>query len=458
MHVGRRLWLFCHTLRHDGIDYGQYLDQLTYLLFLKMADEKRIEVLPSSNWATLRATSDAKLLGTYSTILERLASTNGMVGDIYQGSTSEFSRINSLRKIIDLLDEINWADLDTDVQADAFEYLLEQAASEGKKGAGQYFTPRDLIKVIVDCVQPGALSSDLVISDPATGTGGFLVAAAQWAGASRSASAETGAMTFTGVELVPRARRLALMNLMLHRVELPQIELGDSITDPPRQTKSNVILTNPPFGSKGGPAPRRADFWFTTTNKQLNFVQHIVNELAPAGRAAVILPDNCFFGDAARQLWPRLTERCDVHTILRLPPGTFAPYTAGTRTNVVFLTKGKSTDETWTYDARTDMPLIGSANPLKEFMLSDFRNCFGRDPHGKARRDERDSKEGRWNRFSVGEMNRASFQIDQLAWRRTTTISPTRQAPSSLLRDVLDELNLAVDEVKLAIEELSEHA
>lgn len=414
MQVGRTLWGLCNTLRHDGIDYGQYLDQLTYLLFLKMAKEQAVSVPSGCDWESIQATADDQLLEKYESVLTALSMSPGLVGDIYTGATSAFSNFDSLRTVISVLNSVNWASLGRDVQAEAFEYLLEQAAAEGKKGAGQYFTPRALTQLIVDCVQPGSQARDRVISDPALGTAGFLISAVHWA----REHSDSGAvhLRVQGNELVARARRLGVMNLLLHGIDDPQIVLGDALISTPGLPFSDVVVTNPPFGSKGGKPPEREDFWIRTTNKQLNFIQHVIGNLAPGGRAAMVLPDNCFFGEAARQLWPVLTEQCDVHTLLRLPDGSFAPYTSGTRTNVLFFTKGTRTSSTWIFDARTGHKRSSKLATELSPALAGFRECFGEDPLGGSRRKETDDPLGRWKEFSRHELAAADFQIDSFSW------------------------------------------
>lgn len=455
--VGRRLWHFCHTLRHDGIDYAEYLDQLTYLLFLKMAEERLI-TLPGVTWADLKSTPDDRLLATYRRMLRTLKNSDDVVGDVYASATCAFTGSGALRDTIRLLDSVRWSSLPSDVQADAYEYLLEQAAAEGKKGAGQYFTPRPLMSSVVACVKPGSARSDRVVADPAAGTAGFLVAAHAWAKENAPKSLRgRRELRFSGTELVTRPRRLALMNLLLHGVQNFDISLADSLTSPFSAGSADVVLTNPPFGVKGGRAPRREDFWCTTTNKQLNFVQHVVQLLRPGGRAAVVLPDNCFFGSASSQLIPGLVERCDVHTILRLPIGTFAPYTAGTKTNVVFFTKGLSTRQLWIYDARTPKPVASRTTPLTKELLEDFQTCFGEDPFGQAARSTDAPKTDRWHRFDRGELAQVDYEVDRLPWRMTSALSAQRnERPTDLLRAIVEDLDAAAEDVRRLIKRLAE--
>jgi len=276
--VVQKLWGFCHTLRHDGIDYGDYIEQITFLLFLKMADERGIDSLPKGcSWPDLRDGTGSELTDHYTDALRKLAKTPGILGDIYAEAQSRFNNPVNLKRLVNLIDETEWTALGVDVKAEAYEGLLEKAASEGKKGAGQYFTPRVLIQSIVLCMKPDPRSkADFTISDPAVGTGGFLVASYEWLKEQTKGALDRAIMgrikskTYFGQDLVARPRRLALMNLYLHGIE-PEIGLGDSIYQAPDSRKFDVVLTNPPFGTKGAnQAPVRDDFTIETSNKQLN--------------------------------------------------------------------------------------------------------------------------------------------------------------------------------------------
>src|SRR5262249_3892188 len=298
--VVQKLWGFCHTLRHDGIDYGDYIEQITYLLFLKMADERGIAIPTDCDWPTLRDYSGTELTDHSIDILRKLGKAPGLLGDIYAGAQSRFKNPVNLKRLIGLIDETEWTALDIDVKAAAFEGLLEKAASEGKKGAGQYFTPRLLIKSVARCLKPDPRAHrEFTICDPACGSGGFLVAAYEWfieetqgGGIDRDLARKLRHGTYYGQGLVPRPRRLALMNLYLHGLE-PDINLGDSIYEVPGGRRYDVVLTNPPFGTKGAnQVPAREDFTIETSNKQLNFLQHVMTVLKPGGRAAAVVPDN----------------------------------------------------------------------------------------------------------------------------------------------------------------------
>ncbi len=456
--VVQKLWGFCHTLRHDGIDYGDYIEQITYLLFLKMADERGIELPKATDWPTLSKLSGTELTDGYIDTLRRLGRESGILGDIFSGAQSRFNNPVNLKKLISLIDETDWTSLDVDVKAEAFEGLLEKAASEGKKGAGQYFTPRILIQSIVRCVKPDPRkSTNFTIGDPACGSGGFLVCAYEWlieetkGGAlDRNVAKRVKHGTYFGQDLVARPRRLALMNLYLHGLE-PEVTLADSIYDVPSGPKFDVVLTNPPFGTKGaGQAPERDDFTIHTSNKQLNFLQHILTALKPGGRAAVVLPDNCLFADQAGEVFEILVQDCELHTVLRLPRGTFTPYSPGTKTNVIFFTKGAPTDHTWIYDARSNVrPITKKDRPLTPQHFADFERCFGGDPFGRWKRDPSDSTDDRWRRFHIKEIEEREFKLDSLRWLRDEPLDEEGDLPEpeELATDAIAELEGAILEL-----------
>ncbi len=408
--VVAKLWGYAGTLRHDGVDYGDYIEQLTYLLFLKMADEQGI-VLPTythnalpgrdvevpCDWPYLRQQSGTALTEHYGKVLVTLGKQAGILGDIFAGAMNRLANPVSLARLIGEVDATEWTSLDVDVKAAAFEGLLEKSAAEGKKGAGQYFTPRPLIRTMVRLVHPDPRGKkDFTICDPACGTGGFLVAAYEWlrqeskGALDRDTARRVKNSTYFGQELVARPRRLALMNLYLHQVE-PHIALRDSIYEVPSRQRFNVVLTNPPFGTRGASqVPQREDFTIETANKQLNFLQHVLTILKPGGRAAVVVPDNVLFADKAGEVFKILMEDADAHTVLRCPRGTFNPYTDGTKTNVIFFTKGKPTTKLWVYDARANVPKITKkARPLTPAHFAEFEACYGSDPDGSSARQIR---------------------------------------------------------------------
>ena len=460
--IVQKLWGFCHTLRHDGIDYGDYIEQITYLLFIKMADERDVKLPKGCDWKTLMEKSGTDLSDHYVDVLRTLGQQPGLLGDIFAGALSRFTNPVNLKKLIGLIDETEWTELNVDVKAEAFEGLLEKAASEGKKGAGQYFTPRILIQSIVRCVKPDPRKkADFTICDPACGTGGFLICSYEWlleqteGGAlDRDVAKRIRKGTYFGQDLVARPRRLALMNLFLRNLE-PEIKFGDSIYENPDSRRFDVVLTNPPFGTKGAnQAPDRDDFTISTSNKQLNFVQHVMTILKPGGRAAVVVPDNVLFADQAGEVFKVLTEDCNLHTILRLPNGTFTPYSPGTKTNVLFFTKGFPTETIWVYDDRTNVPGITKKDrPLTPEYFAEFERVYGADPNGGSKRNSADSKEDRWHSFHISEVKERNYKIDSLKWLKDDSLDDADNLPEpeELATDAIAELRGAVDELQKVV-------
>lgn len=454
--VVAKLWGFCHTLRHDGIDYGDYIEQITYLLFLKMADERGLALPKKTDWAYLRKQSGTDLLDAYVEALRLLGRELGILGDIFSGAQSRFTNPVNLKKLVELIDETEWVALDVDVKAAAFEGLLEKAASEGKKGAGQYFTPRMLIQSVVRCMKPDPrVSKDFKIGDPACGTGGFLVAAYEWllqqtSGAlDREVAKRIRTQTYYGQDLVARPRRLALMNLYLHQVE-PQIRLGDSIYEAPGPERFDVILTNPPFGTKGAnQAPDRDDFVISTSNKQLNLLQHLLTTLKPGGRAAIVLPDNCLFEGKAGEVFEILMQDCNVHTLLRLPRGTFSPYSPGVKANVAFLQKGRPTENVWIFDGRSNVPSITKKDrPLNPQHFAEFEKAYGPDPNGLSPRKDT-GEASRFRRFHLKEIEDRGYKLD-ITWLKDESLEDSDELPEpqDIASEAIAELEAAVDDLR----------
>jgi len=452
--IVNKLWGFCHTLRHDGIDYGDYIEQLTYLLFLKMADERGVEIPKGCDWTSLRDKSGTALTDHYQDILRRLREARGLLGDIFSQSMPRFNNPVNLKRLITLIDEEEWTAMDVDVKGAAFEGLLEKAASEGKKGAGQYFTPRVLIQSIVRVMQPDPrVRRDFTICDPGCGTGGFLVCAYEWLLEQKALDRKdfkrirTG--TYFGQDLVPRPRRLALMNLFLHGLE-PTIYLGDSIYESNRGELYDCVLTNPPFGTKGAnQAPERDDFTIETSNKQLNFVQHVMNILKPGGRAAMVLPDNCLFEDKAGEVFKILMQDCRLHTILRLPRGTFTPYSQGVKANVIFFQKGRSTENVWIYDARSNVPgITKKERPLTSAHFADFEESYGPDPDAGAKRKDL-GEQGRFRRFPISEIKDRDYKLD-ITWLKDESLEDANDLPEpqDLAAEAITELEAVVDDFR----------
>jgi type I restriction enzyme M protein len=455
--VVQKLWGFCHTLRHDGIDYGDYIEQLTYLLFLKMADERGVEVPKNCDWPTLYKQSGTDLTDHYVDVLRTLSKQKGLLGDIFAGAQSRFNNPVNLKRMISLIDETEWTDLNVDVKAQAFEGLLEKAASEGKKGAGQYFTPRVLIQSIVRVMKPDPRThKEFTIGDPACGTGGFLVCAYEWlleqtkGGAiDRGLAKRVKSSTYFGQDLVERPRRLALMNLYLHGLE-PEIALGDAIYEVPSGRRYDVVLTNPPFGTKGAnQAPDREDFTIETSNKQLNFLQHVLTILKPGGRAAIVLPDNCLFEGKAGEVFEILMQDCNVHTILRLPRGTFSPYSQGVKANVVFFQKGFPTENVWIFDARSNVPgITKKERPLSPPHFAEFEKCYGEDPNGGSKRKDL-GEQGRFRKFHISEIKERDFKLD-ITWLKDESFEDAEELPEpqDLAGEAITELEAVVDDLR----------
>lgn len=402
-----KLWNLCNVLRDDGITYHQYVTELTYILFLKMAKETGSEknIPEQYRWDTLKVKEGIELKRFYDELLRELGENcTGRVQEIYQGARSNIEEPANLKKIITNIDELDWYSAKEEGLGNLYEGLLEKNANEKKSGAGQYFTPRVLIDVMTELIapQPGERCND-----PACGTFGFMIAADRYVKDHTNdlfdLSEEEGEFqqkeAFTGGELVHETHRLALMNAMLHDIE-GKIYLCDTLSNQGKVMNGfDVVLTNPPFGTKkGGERANRDDFTFQTSNKQLNFLQHIYRSLKTTGtaRAAVVLPDNVLFADGeGERIRADLMDKCNLHTILRLPTGIF--YAQGVKTNVLFFTRGTTdkdnTNEVWFYDLRTNMPSFGKTNPLKYEHFNDFITAY-------TSEDRHAVQDARWNVFT----------------------------------------------------------
>ncbi|MBR6012814.1 MAG: N-6 DNA methylase [Selenomonadaceae bacterium] len=399
-----KLWNLCNVLRDDGITYHQYVTELTYILFLKMAKETGTEKnIPAEyRWDILISKSGIELKKFYKDLLDHLGEkTSGRIKEIYQGSATNIDEPKNLEKIITAINDLDWYSAREEGLGNLYEGLLEKNANEKKSGAGQYFTPRPLIDVIVKLVKPQAGE---LCNDPACGTFGFMISAAQYVRDNTDDFFDLPEdlqkferqQAFTGCELVHDTHRLALMNEMLHDLE-GKIIFGDTLSNVGKEMKNfDLILSNPPFGTKkGGERATRDDFTFSTSNKQYNFLQHIYRSLKADGkaRASVILPDNVLFDENVREhvgIRVDLMDKCNLHTILRLPTGIF--YAKGVKANVLFFTRGKSdknnTHGVWFYDLRTNMPSFGKTNPLTTETFADFVKAFEADDR-HAVNDER---------------------------------------------------------------------
>ncbi len=476
-----KLWNFCSLLRDDGVSTIDYTEQLTYLLFLKMAHERETRPLnpeqivpPSCSWQRLLDADGDELETTYRHILEELARQPGTLGVIFRKAQNKIQDPAKLKRLIsELIDKENWSATGVDIKGDAYEGLLAKGAEDIKSGAGQYFTPRVLISAMVECVQPTV--ADTVV-DPACGTGGFLLAA--YAYAAREAENFTPAQKdhlrdefVSGVELVDGTARLAAMNMLLHgmgRADGPSpIEVRDALTADPGRRWS-VVLANPPFGTKSsvkmvgedGQVTSdnleivRDDFWVTTSNKQLNFVQHIKTILDTNGRAAVVLPDNVLFeGGAGETLRKRLLKEFDVHTLLRLPTGIF--YAGGVKANVLFFDKrparedGKPwTEQLWVYDFRTNQHFTLKQNPLRPEHLAEFVDAY---KPGRPRSERVESE--RFKAFSYDELAARDKTNLDLVWLKDDSLEDAADlpAPEVLAREIAEELEAALGEVEAIV-------
>lgn len=414
-----KLWNLCNVLRDDGITYHQYVTELTYILFLKMAKETGAEEqIPAAyRWDVLTSKSGIELKNYYRDLLDALGENGqGRVKDIYQGAATNIDEPKNLEKIITTIDALDWFSAREEGLGNLYEGLLEKNANEKKSGAGQYFTPRVLIDVMTRLAkpQPGERCND-----PACGTFGFMIAAHQYVSDHTDEFSDLDADTaefeqkeaFTGCELVHDTHRLALMNAMLHDID-GEILLGDTLSNFGKQMHDyDLVLTNPPFGTKkGGERATRDDFTYPTSNKQLNFLQHIYHSLKRDGhaRAAVVLPDNVLFADSdGEKIRADLMDKCNLHTILRLPTGIF--YAQGVKTNVLFFTRGSAdtdnTKEVWFYDLRTNMPSFGKTNPLKTEHFAAFEAAY-------EAADRRTVRDERWSVFTREEIAEKGNSLD----------------------------------------------
>ena len=478
-----KLWNLCNLLRDDGVTYHQYVSELTYLLFLRMMQEtgqedglviykspkkgEPAEKMEGTRWADLMAASAPDRLDMYKELLlDYGLHGRGSVQQIYANASTFITKPATLSKLVVEIDKLDWYSVQRDDLGDLYEGLLERNASEKKSGAGQYFTPRDLIDSIVAVMQP---TLDDVIQDPASGTGGFLIAANNYLRTKYPPDERTEVQqrkyrhsTFYGMELVQDTHRLALMNMLLHGIE-GGIQFGDTLGEEgTRLPQATLNLSNPPFGTKkGGGLPTRTDFTYPTTNKQFCFLQHIYRNLAPGGRAAVVLPDNVLFeAGVGADVRRDLMDKCRLHTILRLPTGIF--YAQGVKTNVLFFEKVSqaatgSTQEVWVYDMRANAPKFGKRTPLTNAHFADFVAAYGTDPNGKAARQDQ-GEQGRFRRFSREWIATERGDSLDIAWLKDDNAEDAADLPEPavLARAAVEELNAAVAELEAILVELGE--
>jgi type I restriction enzyme M protein len=465
--IVQKLWNLCHVLRDDGITYLQYVTELTYLLFLKMAKETGTEKeLPKDyRWDNLAKLDGIELLNFYKKLLLELGSKgSGRVQAIYTNASTSFRQPRNLRTVVQAIDDLNWYDAKAEGLGDLYEGLLEKNAEEIKSGAGQYFTPRPLIECMVELIKPQAGE---LVQDPAVGTGGFLINADRYVklntndhyNLSRAEQDFQRRTAFYGLELVADVQRLALMNALLHDIE-GAIDLGDTLSPTgAKLPKADVILTNPPFGTKkGGGGPTRDDITFPTSNKQLVFLQHVYRALKPSGRAAVVLPDNVLFEEGVGQkVRADLMDKCDLHTILRLPTGIF--YAQGVKTNVLFFTRGTkdkaNTKAVWFYDMRTNMPSFGKRTPFTRAHFADFEKAFGLDPHGKSKRKDQ-GEAGRFRKFTREEIAKRGDNLD-VSWLKDESVTDQADLPEpdEIAAEIVTQLQVALEEIRALQNELT---
>jgi len=474
-----KVWGMCNPLRDDGVSYGDYLEQLTYLIFLKMSDEyskppyKRKTGIPAGfTWSDMNTLKGAELEKQYKATLEQLGEQGGILEKIFKGAVNKIGNAAILYRVVQMIDAETWVAMSSDVKGEIYEGLLQKNAEDVKSGAGQYFTPRPLIRTMVRCIRPEPMKT---IADPCCGSGGFFLAAQAFIADSDNYSLDREqkeflkSSTFYGAEIVPATFKTALMNLYLHNIgdiygTVP-ITLGDSLlTDPGYRV--DYVLTNPPFGKKSAITftneegkqeeedlvYNRQDFWTTSSNKQFNFVQHINTILKATGKAAVVVPDNVLFeGGAGEIVRKKLLETTDLHTILRLPTGIF--YKPGVKANVIFFDKRPAspeiqTKEIWVYDFRTNLHFTLKQNPLTDADLEDFVDCYNPvNRHSRKETWSDKNPDGRFRKFEVKDiLSRDKTSLD-IFWVKDKSLTDLDNLPSpdDLATDIIDNLQSALD-------------
>lgn len=475
--IVQRLWNYCNVLRDDGVSYSDYVEQLTYLLFLRMADEQtkppfdKPQIIPEGlDWQSLLEKDGDVLKAHYHHILESLGKMGGMLGVIFQKSQNKIQDPAKLKRLIGLINDETWVGMDIDVKGEIYEGILQKNAEDIKSGAGQYFTPRPLIKAMVEVMQP---KPGMTICDPACGTGGFFLEAHDFISKNYSLDEEQEKFlkfsTFKGKDIVGSVVRLCVMNLYLHGIggdEMP-IEAGDSLISEPKK-QYDIVLTNPPFGKKSsitivnseGKADKpliykREDFWATTSNKQLNFLQHVKTLLNTNGKAAIVVPDNVLFeGGAGETIREKLLHDCDIHTLLRLPMGIF--YAQGVKANVLFFDRKPANEKPWTeklwvYDLRTNMHFTLKQKPLRDEDLHHFIRCYN--PENRYERKE--SK--RFKAFTYDElMQRDKVNLD-IFWLKDESLEDTENLPEPdvIAMEITENLESALELFSSIYEDLT---
>lgn len=472
-----KVWGMCNPLRDDGVSYGDYLEQLTYLIFLKMSDEhskppynKETNIPAGYTWADMNTLKGAELEQQYKATLEKLGEQGGILGKIFKGATNKIRNAAILYRIVQMIDNEKWVSMSSDVKGEIYEGLLQKNAEDVKSGAGQYFTPRPLIRAMVKCLRPEPMKT---IADPCCGSGGFFLAAHDYIANNYSLDREQKEFlknsTFYGNELVDSTFKLCLMNLYLHNIgdiygNVP-VTLGDALLSDPG-IRVDYVMTNPPFGKKSSITftneegeqeeedlvYNRQDFWTTTSNKQLNFVQHINTILKSTGKAAVVVPDNVLFeGGAGEVVRKKLLQTTDLHTILRLPTGIF--YKPGVKANVIFFDKRPASPEmqtknVWIYDLRTNVHFTLKQNPMTDRDLEDFISCYN--PQNRYERTEtwsEDNPEGRWRKFSVEEILARDKTSLDIFWIKDKSLADLDNLPEPdvLADEIIENLQSALE-------------
>ena len=469
-----KVWNYAHVLKDDGLAFMDYTEQITYLLFLKMACEQReivTDEIPSNfTWDALKKISqNEELLNHYHKGLLKLSECRGLIGLIFTKPQSKITDPAKLKRLIQMIDNEDWSSMGVDVKGEVYEGLLARNADDVRGGAGQYFTPRPVIQAIVEVMQPEPMS---LISDPACGTGGFLLAAFEYLIKKVRNKKQENFLrekALHGTDLVPNVARLCAMNLFLRGIGTdhmhPVISIGDSLES--KAEKVDIVLTNPPFGKKSSfiiigqdgkkhtdkISYERSDFWATTSNKQLNFVQHVYSMLKENGRAAVVVPDNVLFeGGAGEKIRRELFQRCDVHTLLRLPTGIW--YSPGVKANVLFFNKklvsnDPSTKEVWVYDLRSNQNFSLRKNPITSDDLKDFIHCYC--AYDTSKRKESDH----FRRYKYSEIivrDKANLDIQ---WQQETKDTVKVSSPQKLMKEILNDLEEAMKEFAAAEKEIS---
>jgi type I restriction enzyme M protein len=487
--IVQKVWSFCDVLRDDGVGYGDYLEQLTYLLFLKMADEyskppynRPTQIPEAYNWESLASKRGAELENHYLQLLRALGKQEGLLGQIFYKAQNKIQDPAKLYKVIQMINSENWVMMGADVKGDIYEGLLEKNAEDTKSGAGQYFTPRPLIRAMVECIRPKPLKS---IADPACGTGGFFLAAYDFLTDPNNYRLDKEQKqflkynTFKGWEIVTSTYRLALMNMFLHNIgdltSDPAILRNDSLIGDPGE-RFDYVLANPPFGKKSSMTItneegkqqkeeltyNRQDFWATTSNKQLNFIQHIRTLLKIGGEAAVVLPDNVLFeGGAGETVRKKLLQNTELHTILRLPTGIF--YANGVKANVLFFvnkaaSKEAHTKEVWYYDFRTNIHFTKKKNPMKFEHLKEFIECYN--PEHRHQRKETWSEEnpaGRWRKFTYDEVIARDKTSLDIFWLRDDSLADLDNLPDPdvLAEEIIENLEDGLEQFRGILEVLN---